>query len=187
MEPSAGVIPSLVLFSTTPHHDQRGFFSRTFDAVVAEREGVDHTVFVEDSLSRSKQVVVSGLHVRVGAGEGRTVRCSATAIFDVAVDLRPGSPTYRRGLSFDLDGTSQRSIYAPPGSAHGFQALTDTADTSCRINRLCDPTEDLTIALDDATLAIRWPLPMTALSDHDRTVRPLVELSPELSRIDAIA
>ena len=187
MEASAAAIPGLVVFSPTPHQDQRGFFSRTFDAEVAQRAGVDPTAFVQDSMSRSNRGVVRGLHVRVGAGEGKLVRCSAGEIFDVVVDLRPGSPTYRQWLSFDLDGTRQRSIYVPPGCAHAFQALTETADTSYRINRLHDPTEDLTIAFDDPALAIPWPLPVTAMSDNDRTARRLDVLSSELSRINAIA
>jgi len=101
------------------------------------------------------------------------------------VDLRPGSPTHRQWLSFDLDGIGQCSIYVPPGCAHGFQALTDTADTSYRINRAHDPSEDLTIAFDDPTLAIPWPLPVTVMSKHDRAARTLDELSSELARINA--
>jgi dTDP-4-dehydrorhamnose 3,5-epimerase len=186
VEASAAAIPGLILFTPTPHVDQRGFFSRTFDAEVAQRAGVDHSAFVQDSMSRSKRGVVRGLHVRGGAGEGKLVRCSAGEIFDVVVDLRPGSPTYRQWLSFDLDGIRQRSIYVPPGCAHGFQAVTDTADTSYRINRAHDPSEDLTIAFDDPTLAIPWPLSVTVMSDQDRAARPLDELSTELARINAV-
>jgi dTDP-4-dehydrorhamnose 3,5-epimerase len=185
VEASAAAIPGLVLFTPTPRVDQRGFFSRTFDAEVAQRAGVDHFAFLQDSMSRSKRGVIRGLHVRVGAGEGKLVRCSAGEIFDVVVDLRPVSPTYRQWLSFDLDGTQQRSIYVPPGCAHGFQALTATADTSYRINRGHDPSEDLTIAFDDPTLAIPWPLPATVMSDQDRAALPLDQLSAELARINA--
>jgi dTDP-4-dehydrorhamnose 3,5-epimerase len=185
VEASAAAIPGLVLFTPTPHVDERGFFSRTFDAEVAQRAGVDPSAFVQDSMSRSKRGVVRGLHVRVGAGEGKLVRCSAGEIFDVVVDLRPGSPTYRQWISFDLDGRRQRSIYVPPGCAHGFQALTDTADTSYRINRAHDPSGDVTIAFDDPTLAIPWPLSVTVMSPQDRAARPLDELSTELARINA--
>jgi dTDP-4-dehydrorhamnose 3,5-epimerase len=185
VETSAAAIPGVVLFTPTPHVDQRGFFSRTFDAEVAQRAGVDASAFVQDSISRSKRGVVRGLHVRVGAGEAKLVRCSAGEIFDVVVDLRPGSPTYRQWLSFDLDGIGQCSIYVPPGCAHGFQALTNTADISYRINRAHDPSEDLTIAFDDPTLAIPWPLPVTVMSNQDRAARTLDELSTELTRINA--
>ena len=91
----------------------------------------------------------------------------------------PSSPTYRQWLSFDLDGDSQRSLYIPAGCAHGFQALTEPADTSYRIDREHDPSEDLTIAYDDPELGVPWPLPVTLMSDSDRTARPLSELASD--------
>jgi dTDP-4-dehydrorhamnose 3,5-epimerase len=183
MEVTTVEIPGLLVFTPRPHHDQRGFFSRTFDAEIARQSGLDPCAFVQDSMSCSVRGVIRGLHVRVGRGEGKLVRCSAGAIFDVVVDLRPGSTTFGRSLSFDLNGTEQRSIYVPPGCAHGFQALTETADTTYRIDRPHDPSEDLTIAYDDPTLAIPWPTDVTIMSDSDRAARPLRLLTVELSRI----
>jgi len=178
-------IPGVVLFEPTPHRDHRGFFTRTFEASMARAAGVDPGTFVQDSLSRSRRGVLRGLHVRVGRGEAKLVRCSAGAVFDVVVDLRPDSPEFGRWLSFDLDGDSQRSVYIPAGCAHGFQALTDPADTSYRIDREHDPAEDLTIAYDDPTLAIPWPLEVTAMSDADAAAQPLSELQAQLRRIRA--
>ncbi len=97
----------------------------------------------------------------------------------------PASATYGRWLSFELNGTDQRSIYVPPGCAHGFQVLTETADTAYRIDRAHDPSEDLTIAYDDPTLAIPWPAEVTIMSDSDRMARPLRLLTAELSQIGA--
>ena len=178
-------IPGVVVFAPTPHRDHRGFFSRTFDAAMARAGGVDPDAFVQDSMSRSRRGVVRGLHVRVGQGEAKLVRCSSGAVFDVVVDLRPGSPTFGRWLSFDLDGDTQRSVYIPPGCAHGFQALTEPADTSYRIAREHDPSEDLTIAHDDPTLAIPWPLEVTAMSEADANALPLSSLGEQLRRIEA--
>ncbi|WGL53304.1 dTDP-4-dehydrorhamnose 3,5-epimerase [Nocardioides sp. BP30] len=178
-------IPGLVTFTPEPHHDARGFFSRTFDTTVARSIGVDPASFVQDSLSRSARGVVRGLHLRVGAGEGKLVRCSSGAIFDVVVDLRPASPAYRSWLSFELSGELQNSIFVPPGCAHGFQALTDPADTSYRIDRAHDPSEDLTIAYDDPDLAIPWPLPVTMMSDNDRAAPVLAELGERLALVAA--
>jgi dTDP-4-dehydrorhamnose 3,5-epimerase len=183
MEFANTAIRGLVHFSGPVHRDARGFFSRTFDAATAREAGVDPNAFVQDSLSRSAHGVVRGLHLRVGLGEGKLVRCSSGAVFDVVVDLRPASPTYRTWLSFDLDGETQNSIYIPPGCAHGFQALTGPADTSYRINRAHDPSEDLTIAYDDPELAIPWPLPVTVMSDADRNARPLAELGDRLREV----
>ena len=187
MDATTTAIPGLVLFTPQPYRDARGFFSRTFDADVAAEAGIDPHAFLQDSVSRSAQGVVRGLHVRVGAGENKLVRCSAGAIFDVVVDLRPGSPTYRQWLSFDLDGDNQRSIYVPAGCAHGFQALTAPADTSYRIDRAHDPSEDLTIAHDDPELAIPWPRPVTLQSAADAGAPPLAQLTERLALIEARA
>jgi dTDP-4-dehydrorhamnose 3,5-epimerase len=187
MEATTVSIPGVIVFTPQPHLDRRGFFSRTFDAEVARRAGLDPAAFVQDSMSRSAKGVIRGLHVRLGAGENKLVRCSAGAIFDVVVDLRPSSPTFRQWLSFDLNGDTQRSLYIPAGCAHGFQALTEPADTSYRIDREHDPSEDLTIAYDDPELAVLWPLPVTVMSDSDRMAKPLQLVTAELSAIRARA
>jgi dTDP-4-dehydrorhamnose 3,5-epimerase len=160
-------IAGAFLFRATPHADERGFFCRTFDAAVVRAAGIDPGAFVQDSLSRSARGVVRGLHLRTGAGESKLVRCSAGAIFDVILDLRPSSPTYRNWESFELSGDEQVSLYIPAGCAHGFQALTEPADVSYRIDREHDPAEDLTIAYNDPELAIPWPLPVSAISQRD--------------------
>jgi dTDP-4-dehydrorhamnose 3,5-epimerase len=157
------------LFRPAPHVDERGFFCRTFDAEVMRRAGIDPAAFVEDSVSRSALGVVRGLHVRRGSGEAKLVRCSFGAVFDVVVDLRPASPTHRNCVSFALRGDDQVSIYVPAGCAHGFQALTEPADVSYRIDRAHDPSEDVAIAFDDCDLAIAWPLPVTRMSSRDRS------------------
>ena len=160
-------IDGALLFRPTPHVDERGFFSRTFDRDIVRSAGID-PAFAQDSLSRSRRGVVRGMHVRKGAGEAKLVRCSYGAIFDVIVDLRPASPTYRNWESFELRDDEQVSLYVPAGCAHGFQALTDPADVSYRIDRPHDPSEDVSIAFDDPGLAISWPLPVSAMSGRDR-------------------
>jgi dTDP-4-dehydrorhamnose 3,5-epimerase len=161
-------ISGAMVFTPTPHRDDRGFFCRTFDVDDARAAGIDPHCFTQDSVSRSSKGVVRGLHMRRGAGESKLVRCSYGAIFDVVVDLRPSSPTYRNWESFELLGDEQVSLYIPAGCAHGFQALTEPADVSYRIDRPHDPTEDVTIAFDDAELAIPWPLQVEAVSPRDR-------------------
>lgn len=186
MEFEHTALSGVVLFRPQPVRDERGFFSRTFDADVARQAGVDPDRFVQDSLSRSRYGVIRGLHVRLGRGEGKLVRCSSGRVFDVVVDLRQGSPTYRTWLSFDLDGEQQNSIFIPPGCAHGFQALTEVADTSYRIDRAHDPAEDLTIAWTDPELAIPWPLPAATMSAQDAAAPVMADLGPELARIRAV-
>jgi dTDP-4-dehydrorhamnose 3,5-epimerase len=166
-------IAGALLFRPTPHVDERGFFCRTFEVEVVRAAGIDPAAFVQDSLSRSVRGVVRGLHVRRGQGEAKLVRCSYGAIFDVVVDLRPASPTYRNWESFELRDDEQVTLYVPAGCAHGFQALTDPADVSYRIDRAHDPSEDVSIAFDDPELAIPWPLPATFRSLRDRQAPPL--------------
>ena len=166
-------IAGALLFRPTPHVDERGFFSRTFDADIMRAAGIDSAAFAQDSLSRSRLGVVRGMHVRSGDGEAKLVRCSYGAIFDVIVDLRPASPTYRNWESFELRDDEQVSLYVPAGCAHGFQALTDPADVSYRIDRPHDPSEDVSIAYDDPELAIPWPLAMTIMSRRDQVASSL--------------
>ena len=170
-----------MLFRPTPHVDERGFFSRTFDREVVRSAGIDPAAFAQDSLSRSRRGVIRGMHVRKGAGEAKLVRCSYGAIFDVIVDLRPGSPTYRNWESFELRDDEQISLYVPAGCAHGFQALTDPADVSYRIDRPHDPAEDVSIAYGDPELAIPWPLSVAIMSPRDRLAPPLAEAAKLLA------
>jgi dTDP-4-dehydrorhamnose 3,5-epimerase len=166
-------IAGAMLFIPDPHYDERGFFCRTFDADVVCAAGIDPTRFTQDSVSRSTRGVVRGLHLRRGDGEAKLVRCSYGTIFDVIVDLRSSSPTCGNWESLELRGDTQVSLYVPAGCAHGFQALTEPADVSYRIDRPHDPEEDVSIAFDDPDLAISWPLPVGSMSQRDRLAPPL--------------
>ena len=137
--------------------------------------------FEQDSVSRSAKGVIRGMHVRSGAGEAKLVRCSSGAVLDVVVDLRPDSPTYRNTEYFDLTGENQVSVYVPAGCAHGFQALTDPADVSYRIDRAHDPSEDVSIRFDDPDLDIPWPLPVTLMSERDKAAPSLALATARLT------
>jgi dTDP-4-dehydrorhamnose 3,5-epimerase len=174
-------IAGALLFTPQPYVDERGFFSRTFDADIARAAGIDPAGFAQDSLSRSARGVVRGMHIRRGGGEAKLVRCSYGAVFDVIVDLRPGSATYGNLESFELRGDEQLSLYVPAGCAHGFQALTEPADVAYRIDRPHDPSEDVSIAFDDPELAIPWPLPVTLMSARDKKAPSLAEAKAMLA------
>lgn len=174
-------VSGALLFQPRPHADERGFFSRTFDAAAAREAGIAPDAFVQDSQSRSRRGVIRGMHLRSGRGEAKLVRCSYGTIFDVIVDLRPSSPTYRNWASFELGDDSHVSLYVPAGCAHGFQAVTDPADVCYRIDREHDPSEDVSIAFNDPDLAIPWPLPVTFQSERDRRALSLSAALSELS------
>jgi dTDP-4-dehydrorhamnose 3,5-epimerase len=176
-----GVLDGVIVFEPTPVHDDRGFFTRTFDAEVASAAGLDPRTLVQDSQSRSSLGVVRGLHLRTDGGEGKLVRCSTGAVLDVAVDLRPTSPTYRLWMSMVLDDHDHRSVWLPAGLAHGFQVLSETADVCYRVNRVHQPGYDAAIRYDDPELAIPWPLPVRGLSTRDRNAPPLTVVEPMLS------
>ncbi|WP_054813979.1 dTDP-4-dehydrorhamnose 3,5-epimerase [Nocardia arizonensis] len=153
-----------------PFHDDRGLFTRTFDAeIFDDRLGTPgaSAAFVQDSQSRSARGVIRGMHGRSGRGEAKLVRCANGAVHDVLVDIRPGSPSFGRTQTFRLDDVEFRHLYIPPGFLHGFQALTATADVCYRIDRPHDPREDIAVAHDDPDLGIDWPLPVTAISARD--------------------
>ncbi len=159
-------LPGVLTFHPVVHRDERGFFTRTWDQEVAAGAGLPQ--FVQDSHSRSLRGVVRGLHLRAGAGEAKLVRCARGRIWDVVVDLRPGSPTFRQWRAFPLDDIEHVSLFIPRGCAHGWQALSELADVCYRIDAEHEPEQDVTIAFDDPEVGVPWPEPVTVVSDRDR-------------------
>lgn len=162
-------LDGVILFLPSPHRDERGLFTRTFDAAIACDAGLNPAAFVQDSQSRSHRGVLRGLHGRSGRGESKLVRCAHGAVYDVIVDARPGSPTFGAHAAFRLDDADFAHLYVPAGLLHGFQALTEVADVCYRIDRPHDPAEDIGVRYDDPELGIRWPLPVSAISPRDAT------------------
>ncbi len=163
-------LADVLVLTPEPHHDDRGLFTRTFDAEEFDAHLGSPGVaarFVQDSQSRSRRGVIRGMHGRLGRGEAKLVRCAHGAVHDVLVDIRPGSATFGAQQAFLLDDETFRHLYVPPGFLHGFQALTDTADVCYRIDRPHDPTEDIGVRWDDEQLAIDWPQPPTIVSPRD--------------------
>ncbi|MFI6502171.1 dTDP-4-dehydrorhamnose 3,5-epimerase family protein [Nonomuraea typhae] len=160
-------LDGVLLFIPTPYHDDRGLFTRTFDAALAAEHGLDPGAFIQDSQSRSRQGTIRGMHGRAGRGEAKLVRCARGAVHDVLVDIRPGSPTFGQSQAVVLDDETFTTLYVPAGFLHGFQALTEQTDICYRIDREHDPSEDLSVRYDDPELKIDWPLPATAVSARD--------------------
>ncbi|MEU4596557.1 dTDP-4-dehydrorhamnose 3,5-epimerase [Nocardia sp. NPDC023988] len=170
MRIEATELADVVVLVPEPFRDDRGLFTRTFDAEEFDVHlGIDGAAarFVQDSQSRSKRGVIRGMHGRGGRGEAKLVRCAHGAVHDVLVDIRPGSPTFGARQAFRLDDELFHHLYVPPGFLHGFQALTEVADVCYRIDRPHDPAEDLGVAYDDPDLDIDWPLPVTVVSERD--------------------
>lgn len=140
-----------------PHRDDRGLFTRTFDAAAAAGFGIDLGPACQDSQSRSVPGVIRGMHGRAGSGESKLVRCARGSVLDIVVDARPGSPTLGEHLAVELDDTDFVAVWIPAGFLHGFQVLSDIpADVCYRIDTPHDPAADLAVHVDDPELRLPW-------------------------------
>jgi dTDP-4-dehydrorhamnose 3,5-epimerase len=180
MDVRTTTLAGVLVFVPTPHHDDRGFFTRTFDHDVAAAHGLNPAAFVQDSQSRSRRGVLRGMHGRAGHGEAKLVRCARGAVHDVVVDARPSSSTFGHHETFPLDDERFWHLYIPPGLLHGFQVLTDEADVCYRIDKAHDPSEDRAVRYDDPDLAISWPLPVSAISARDAAAGSWADLRRSL-------
>jgi dTDP-4-dehydrorhamnose 3,5-epimerase len=171
-------IDGVVLIAPTVHGDERGFFVETFRANEMPGLGID-VEFVQDNHSRSAARVLRGIHLQ--RGQAKLVRCPKGRIFDVAVDLRPESPTYRRWEGYQLDDTDHRQLFIPDGFGHGFCVLSDSADVIYRVSSYYDPELESGIAWDDPEIAVDWPVPDPVLSDRDRGAPRLAEVASSLT------
>jgi len=181
MKVSQGILQGTVVFEPVPRLDDQGFVVRTFDAEIACAAGVDAWSLVQETQTRTTQGGVRGLHVRMDGGVGHLVQCTHGAVVDVAVDLRPTSPTYRLWMTVVLDDVAHRSVWLPPGLAHGYQALSPITDVSCRVNRIEQSEYEVTIRHDDPDLAIPWPLPVTVVNERDGGAPGLAGIEPMLA------
>jgi dTDP-4-dehydrorhamnose 3,5-epimerase len=168
------------LIEPAPVPDDRGFYMRVFSADVAAEAGIDHTTLVQENQMRSRRRVVRGLHMRSELSEAKLVRCARGEVFDVAVDLRPWSPTFLQWESFALDDERNLQVYIPPGCAHGMQALSEVADVCYRVDAFYEPGLDAAVSWSDPELAIPWPLEDPIVSERDRAAPPLEEIKPRL-------
>lgn len=152
-----------------PQADARGLFARTFCAREFQARGLA-TSFVQCSVSQNlKRGTVRGLHYQQPpACEVKLVRCTAGALMDVIVDLRPGSPTYLQHLGVELTARNRRTLYVPEMFAHGFQTLEDDTEVFYQISAFFEPTLATGIRHDEPKLGIEWPLPVSVMSEKDR-------------------
>jgi dTDP-4-dehydrorhamnose 3,5-epimerase len=173
-------LPDALLISGDAHGDERGFFQETYQRERFESFGVSDD-FVQHNHSRSSRGVLRGMHLQIGAGISKLVRCARGEIFDVIVDVRRGSPTYGRWEGFTLDDRRHDQLYVPVGFAHGFCAISDVADVVYQQSGYYDPALERAIAYDDPEIAIAWPAisPLT-VSARDRAAPSLAELADEL-------
>jgi len=173
-------IEGLVAIEPRVFGDERGFLLETFSAERWRELGVDAT-FVQENHSRSTQRgTLRGMHFQTDPGQGKLVRCPRGAIYDVAVDLRRGSPTYGQWEGHVLDDETHRQLWVPVGFGHGFQVLSEVADVTYKLTSLYDPDTESEIAWDDPDVGIEWPIDEPLLSERDKAARRLAEVADDL-------
>ena len=149
-------LPGVKLIEPRVFGDDRGFFLESWNAASFAAAGLD-VVFVQDNHSRSAKGVLRGLHYQVGHPQGKLVRVTQGAVFDVAVDIRRSSRDFGRWVGFELSDANNRMLYVPPGFAHGFLVISDTADFLYKCTTFYDAQNDRSIRFNDSAIGIAWP------------------------------
>ena len=154
-------IPDVLILEPQVFGDSRGFFYESFNGnTFAQATGLD-VAFVQDNHSRSAQGVLRGLHYQIQNPQGKLVRCTRGAVFDVAVDIRRTSTTFGQWVGMELSEDNHRQMWVPPGFAHGFVVLTASADFLYKTTDYYAPAFERCIAWNDPTIGIRWPVGIT--------------------------
>jgi dTDP-4-dehydrorhamnose 3,5-epimerase len=157
--------------------DDRGFFACLWRKEEFSRHGLNERV-VQANISFNKQRgTLRGLHFQIEPNqEAKLVRCTAGAIYDVVADLRENSPTFRHWIGIELTSRNRLMLYVPEGFAHGFQTLEDDTEIAYQLSEYYHPESARGLRWDDPALSIKWPLPVTVLSERDRE-HPLLQTS----------
>jgi dTDP-4-dehydrorhamnose 3,5-epimerase len=169
-------LDGLVLLEPVVHGDERGFFLETFSERDWREAGVDCD-FVQDNHSRSAQGILRGLHFQTTPGQDKLVRCVRGRIWDVAVDLRPDSPSYGEWEGYELDDERHRQLFVPKGFAHGFCVLSEVADVHYKVSSYYDAETESGIAWNDPAIGIEWPIADPQVSERDASAPTLAELT----------
>ena len=155
-EPTA--LPEVVLIRPQVFGDARGFFMESWERRKFASAGLDLD-FVQDNHSHSARHILRGLHYQIKQPQGKLVRVTSGRVFDVAVDIRRASPTFGRWVGVELSAENHHMLWVPPGFAHGYLVLSDSADFLYKVTDFWAPEHERAIRWDDPTLGVRWPLP----------------------------
>lgn len=179
MRVSPTELPGVLVIEPEVHQDARGFFLETYHAEKYRGRGIDRP-FVQDNHSRSGRGTLRGLHLQLRRPQGKLIRVVEGEIYDVAVDVRRGSPTFGRWMAVVLSAENFKQCYVPPGFAHGFCVTSADAQVEYKCTDLYDPASEIGIPWNDPTVGITWPIAEPFLSDRDQRHLPLQEILAEL-------
>ena len=172
-------LAGVVAVEPAVHGDDRGFLVETYSEQAWSDAGIT-TPFVQHNHSRSVRNTLRGLHFQTTPGQAKLVRCVRGRIFDVAVDLRSGSPTFGEWEGHVLDDETHRQLFVPAGFGHGFCVLSEIADVSYLLSSVYDPATEAGIAWDDPDVGVEWPVDEPLLSQRDVDAPGLAELAGKL-------
>ena len=172
-------IPGVLLIETVIYSDDRGFFMESYHAQRFADLGISNQ-FVQDNHSKSTRGTLRGLHFQYPHPQGKLVRVTQGEVFDVAVDIRTGSPTFGRSFSAVLDARNFRQMFVPEGFAHGFCVMSDTAEFQYKCTDFYSPDCELGIRWDDPDLAIDWPIQSPLLSTKDNEYPYLAQIPKQM-------
>jgi dTDP-4-dehydrorhamnose 3,5-epimerase len=175
-------LPEVLLLEPKVHRDPRGFFYETFHSDRYAQLGI--SALAQSNLSRSVKGTLRGLHFQEPQGQGKLVQVVRGAIFDVAVDVRRASPTFRRYVSAELTEDNQRQLWIPPGFAHGFCVLSDVADVLYHCTALYVPEADRVIRWNDPEIGVSWPISEEPLLSPKDAGAPLLKDAPVLPTVN---
>ncbi|MET0286626.1 MAG: dTDP-4-dehydrorhamnose 3,5-epimerase [Polyangiales bacterium] len=170
-------LPEVLLIKPKVFGDARGYFIETFNAERYQQAGVALT-FVQDNLSKSRRGILRGLHLQNPHAQGKLVSVVEGEVFDVAVDVRVGSPTFGQWVSALLSADNHHQLWVPPGFAHGFCVTSESALFSYKCTDLYHPEAEVGVAYDDPALGIPWPVQDAELSAKDKQNLPLAKIDP---------
>ena len=165
-----------VIIEPSVFGDERGFFLETFQAIRYKQEAGIGLPFVQDNHSRSARGVLRGLHFQKTKPQGKLVRVVRGEVYDVALDIREGSKTFGEWEGVTLSEDNKKQFWVPPGFAHGFVVLSDTADFEYKCTDYYDPSDEGCILWSDPDLDIPWPIANPVLSTKDKSAKRLVDL-----------
>ena len=170
--------PGLVTIEPDVFGDQRGYFLELWRSPRYAEHGIPEH-FVQDNVSFSRQGVLRGLHCQHPDGQGKLVTVLEGEVFDVAVDIRTGSPTFGQWLGVTLSGETKNQLYIPEGFAHGFYVISPTALFMYKCTRIYNPQTEISVAWNDPDIGIQWPTDSPQLADKDRQAPRLKDLPAE--------
>lgn len=177
-------IPEVLIIEPDVFGDSRGFFMETWHARKYAELGLD-VDFVQDNHSRSSKGVLRGLHYQLEQPQGKLVRAISGSVFDVAVDIRKGSPTFGQWVGVELTGDNHKQFYVPPGFAHGFCVLSESADFLYKCTDFYAPEYEHGILWSDPDIGIDWPASDFTISDKDAQNKLLRNMEDELPIYEA--